>query len=218
MKIRRLAAAVLLTAAVLPADDSIEALGHRWTVPIGADWKVTPYGVLDLLVGRPSTAPRRPSQYALAETAPYSKLEVDLEVRAESSKVRNRFSNSLILVYAWRGPNHFNYVHLSLHTAAKQPVHNGIFHVYGGDRVRISGTEGPATLKDEVWHKVKFRYSADSGRADVWVDGVTSPSMRAVDMSLSEGRFGLGSFFDTGSFRNLKILGVSRSSMREKTR
>ena len=126
--------------------------------------------------------------------------------------------NSLILVYAWRDAEHFNYVHLSVDAAQAQPVHNGVFHVYGGDRVRISSEEGPATLRDEQWHKVRFRYDAATGRADAWVDGETSPSMRGVDLSLGAGRFGIGSFFDMGSFRNVKIRSGARDEKGEKTR
>ncbi len=198
------------------AADSIEAFGHRWTVPIGADWRLEPSGVLELLMPRPSTKPRRPAQYALAETEPFIKLDVELEAKAEPASVRKRH-NSLNLIYAWRDAEHFNYVHLSVDAAKEAAVHNGVFHVYGGDRVRISSEVGPATLRDEQWHKVRLHYDGTSGRVDVWVDGQTSPSMRGVDLSLSEGRFGIGSFFDMGSFRNVKIRGVSRNTQREKT-
>jgi len=201
---RALAVLVLAASGRLTAGDSIEAFGYKWSVPTAADWKMTPAGVLELLVPRPSTQPRRPSQYALAETEPMLKFEVELEAKAEPESLRKRH-NSLILVYAWRDPDHFNYVHLSVDTAKQASVHNGIFHVYGGDRVRISSEEGPATLRDEQWHKIRMRYDGEAGRVDVWVDGVTSPSMRGVDWSLAAGRFGIGSFFDMGTFRNLKI-------------
>jgi len=46
--------------------------------------------------------------------------------------------------------------HLSDDTGSTTDVHNGIFHVYGGDRVRISSTEGPATLTEEKWYKVRL--------------------------------------------------------------
>ena len=55
-----------------------------------------------------------------------------------------------IIVYAWKDPLHFDYVHLSTDAAQEQPVHNGVFHVYGGDRVRISTDEGPRSLADAL--------------------------------------------------------------------
>jgi hypothetical protein len=191
------------------ASDALEAFGLRWLVPIAADWKLTaPDSVptLELLVPRPSTQPRRPTQYALAETPPYSRLDLQLEVKKEPLVARNR-RTSLILVYAWRDPDHFNYAHLSVDTGAQAAHHNGIFHVYGGERVRISSTDGPATLTSEQWHKVRLQYDASTHRVDVFVDGKTSPSMQAVDMSLGAGRFGIGSFFDLGSFRNVRLSG-----------
>lgn len=211
------AIAALAAASNVSAGEPFEALGQKWTAPTAADWKTTPEGVLELLVPRPSTQPRRPSQYLLADSAPYSKLEVELEMKAEPASLRKRH-NSLILVYAWRDANHFNYAHLSVDTAKQATVHNGIFHVYGGDRVRISSEDGPATLRDETWHKVRLKWDGSTGRVDVWVDGETSPSMRAVDMSLDAGQFGIGSFFDMGSFRNLRIRGVSRTTVSQKTR
>jgi hypothetical protein len=204
----RLLAALAFLAPVL-AGEVIEAFGLRWDVPTASDWKVvqnesTP--VFEQLEPRPTTHPRRPSQFALAQTPPYRKLELELEVKKEPLAARNR-RTSLILVYAWRGPDHFNYAHLSVDTGKQQPVHNGIFHVYGGDRVRISSEEGPATLQSEEWHKVRLVYDGVTGRVDVFVNGHTSPAMRGVDLSLGAGRFGIGSFFDLGSFRNVRYRG-----------
>lgn len=192
-------------AATLAAEDSIQAFGLRWKIPMAKDWRMDG-DTLELLTPRPSLAPRRPSQYALADTPDYTKVTMEAEMKAEPAAIRQRH-NSLLLVYAWKGPNHFNYVHLSVDSAKEAAVHNGVFHVYGGERVRISSLEGPGTLRDGVWHKVKLVYDGESGRVDVWVDGQTSPSLRAVDMSLGGGRVGIGSFFDMGSFRNVKIVG-----------
>jgi hypothetical protein len=202
--------AVLLILVAIPAQaqQTIDALGFKWQVDNLADWRVNPGPILELLVPRPSTQPRRPSQYALAQTPDYEKLTLELEVKKEDLATRNR-RTSLILVYAWRDKDHFNYAHLSVDTAKQANVHNGIFHVYGGDRVRISSLEGPPTLKDESWHKLKLVYDGKAGRVDVWVNGETSPAMRGVDLSLGAGKFGVGSFFDLGSFRNVKVSGTT---------
>lgn len=189
--------------------DRIEAFGLSWQVPVAADWKVeTEEGipVLELLTPKPALQPRRPTQYALAQTPDYIRGVVELEVKKEPAAARNR-RTSLMIAYAWQDDNHFNYVHLSVDSAAEQVVHNGVFHVYGGERVRISPRQGPATLPDEQWHKVKLVYDGTKGLVEVYVDGKTSPSLRAVDLSLGAGKFGIGSFFDMGSFRNVKITG-----------
>ena len=205
----KLLLALALGAAGAWGADTLEVFGLRWRVPIAADWKVAGEDgepVLHLLVARPSTQPRRPTQFALAETPDYLRVTVEAEVKKEPEAARNR-RTSLIIVYAWRDPDHFNYAHLSVDTAKQQPVHNGIFHVFGGDRVRLSSLEGPATLTGEEWHRMRLVYDGRTGKVEVFVNGQTSPSMQAVDTSLGAGKVGLGSFFDLGSFRRVRITG-----------
>ena len=207
---RRVLLACLLTAGISPAADTIDAFGLRWRVPIAADWKVgTVDGapVLELLVPRPSTAPRRPTQFALAETPDYLHVTVEAEMKKEPAAARNRHT-SLMIAYAWRDPDHFNYAHLSVDSAEVQAVHNGIFHVFGGDRERISPRQGPGAFSDEKWYKVRLVYDGSRGEVTVWVDGKTTPSLHAVDTTLRAGKIGIGSFFDLGSFRNVRIQGT----------
>lgn len=186
------------------AADSLEALGLAWSVPFRDDWRVAnDDGVetLHLTVARPKAdSPRKPIQYALAQTGPLSRFTIECEVRRLQPK------GSLIIVYAWKDASHFNYIHLSDDTAAQQPVHNGIFHVYGGDRVRISSEEGPCSLPTADWHRVKVAYDAGSHLVETWVDEKPIAALRGVDFSLGAGLVGLGSFFNTGSFRKLKLI------------
>jgi hypothetical protein len=151
------------------------------------------------------TAPRRPVQFALAETPDMMKVSFDVEARKEPFDARKR-RTSLMFVYAWRDPDHYNYVHLSVDSASQAAHHNGVFHIYGGERVRISDTEGPGTLEEGKWHKIRLDYDGNSGKVRVSVDGKTSPSLTATDESLKAGRVGIGSFFDWGEFRNFRIL------------
>ena len=179
------------------AEDSIAALGRRWSVPLAADWRGTE-GVLDLLVKRPQEKPRRPKQFALLEDGLYAAVTIEVEVK--------RNETSLILVYAYQDDAHFNYVHLSVDDPAKQPVHNGVFHVFGGDRVRISSLEGGAgALPVAEWTPVRLVW--DGKEVVCWVNGKTTGALRGVDLSLRTGRIGLGSFFETASFRNLRVTG-----------
>jgi hypothetical protein len=193
---------LLLLFAAAAWGDSIEPFGRRWDIQSAADWaleNVDGVPTLKLLVPRPSEHPRRPVQYALAETAPLSRPVLELEVK--------RTGGSLILVYTWRDRDHFNYVHISEDPARKQPVHNGVFHVYGGDRVRISKEDGPPSLPTADWTRVRLAYDETTGRVSVEVNGSRNPSLEAVDLSLGAGRVGIGSFFETGWFRNAKITG-----------
>lgn len=200
----------LLVSVPVCSADFLAAFGQRWQVPIASDWTVTAdegMETLSLLVPRPSTQPRRPSQYALAETPDFVAVTLELEVQREPESER-QMHPSLILVYAWQDANHFNYAHLSVDAAADVAVHNGIFHVAGGDRIRISGTDGPASLGGKRWQKVRLVYDGRSGRVEVFVDGRTSPSLQAMEPTLGAGKVGIGSFFDKGRFRAVNISGV----------
>jgi hypothetical protein len=113
-----------------------------------------------------------------------------------------------MIVFAYHDPAHFDYAHLSTDYAQKQPVHNGIFHVYGGERVRISSEKGPAAFPAlDRWYRVKLNYDGKTGEVNVTVDGHAVPALHAVDVSLGAGQVGVGSFDETGDFRNVQIAG-----------
>lgn len=180
--------------------------GFTWTVPDSADWQVTKDAgqpVLVLKTGKEPLAslPRRPVQFALAQTGPYSELSIEADVEP--------LARSLLLVFAYRDPAHFDYAHLSTDAASKEPHHNGIFHVYGGERVRISPDSGPAAFPaTRRWYHVALHHSGATGEVSVTVDGRAIPSLRAVDLSLTSGRFGLGSFDETAEFKNVHVTGA----------
>ena len=118
---------------------------------------------------------------------------------------------SVLIVFAWQDEAHFNYAHLSTDTGKQEPVHNGIFHVFGGERVRISNPEGPAAFSaTKKWYHVKVSHDGTSGKVSVEVDGRPVPALQAVDMSLTGGRVGLGSFDEWAVFKNVKISGEGR--------
>jgi hypothetical protein len=186
--------------------DTLEAFGHKWLVPVRSDWRVEGAGeeqVLHLLVGRPPEGnPRRPTQFAIADTPDWEAVTVEVEVL--------RGGGSLIVVYAYKNANHYNYAHLSVDPAAKIPrAHNGIFHVFDADRGRISAPQGPPSLSEaKRWHKVVLRHDGKTGEVRVTVDGKENPALRGVDLSLTAGKVGVGSFGETASFRRVRISGM----------
>lgn len=193
---------ILCASSLAFAADSLDAFGYHWSVPNAADWKIENGGesqVLRLLVGRePLPGPRRPYQFAIASTAPFQKVELEADLQPAK--------RSLMIVFAYHDPEHFDYAHLSTDSAQKQRVHNGIFHVYGGERVRISNENGPAAFPGlDRWYRVKLHYDGTTGEISVNVDGRAVPSLHAVDASLGAGRVGIGSFNETGDFKNVKI-------------
>ena len=184
------------------AADTLEVFGHHWSVRVAADWKVDQEAgmpVLRLLEHRgPLPGPRRPIQFALADMPDLSRVTLEADVMPLGS--------SLMLVFAYHDEAHFDYAHLSVDTGTKQPVHNGIFHVYGGERVRISSPLGPPAFpENKLWYRAKLIYDAQTGEVTVTVDGKPVPALHAVDVSLGAGRVGLGSFDETALFRNVRI-------------
>jgi len=203
----KLVALAVFTAALVFAADTLEFLGRTWSVPVSGDWKVDTSGsapVLRLVEHRgPLPGPRRPIQFALADVPEYGRITFEADVRPLGA--------SLLIAFAYRDEAHFDYAHLSVDTGAQQPVHNGIFHVYGGERVRISTDRGPAAFSARGrWHHVKLIHDAASGTVDVAVDGHEVPALHAVDVSLGSGKIGPGSFDETGEFRNVAIATVAR--------
>lgn len=206
----KLIAVLAILAGSLSAADTLRVFGREWQVPAAADWKVDHESgteVLRLVAARgPLPGPRRPIQFALADTD-YARVSVEADVKP--------LARSLLIVFAYRDPAHFDYAHLSIDTGTKQPVHNGIFHVYGGERVRISNERGPAAFAATGrWYHVKLTHDAQAGTVSVTVDGRAVPALNAVDLSLGGGRVGIGSFDETAEFKNVKITGTKAASAR----
>jgi hypothetical protein len=198
---------LILSAAAAAAADPLEIFGRIWSVPNGTDWKITQENAspeLHLVTHRgPLPGPRRPIQFALTDIPSYSHLNLEADVMP--------LDRSLLIVFAYKDEAHFDYAHLSTDTAAQQPVHNGIFHVYGGERVRISAEQGPpAFAAIGRWYHVKLTHDAATGTVSVMVDGKAVPALEAVDRSLGAGRAGLGSFDETAKFKNVTIRSTAR--------
>ncbi len=194
--------AALLSLASVSAADTLSVFGRNWTVPVKADWEIKNESggeVLHMAQSRgPLPGPRRPIQFALLDMPPARDVTVELDIRP--------LQKSCIIVFAYQDPDHFDYAHLSIDTAAKQPRHNGVFHVYQGERVRISSPEGPAAFPETGhWYHVVLKFSGESGEVKVSVEGKEIPALHAFDTSLNQGRIGLGSFDETGDFRNVRV-------------
>ena len=195
---------LLLLPVVAPAaaPGILHVFGYDWSVPNSADWTIDRAGgvpVLHLITPRnPLPGPRRPIQFALADTPAWSNVTVEADVQP--------LDRSLMIVFSYRDAAHFNYAHLSIDTGLQQPMQNGVFHVYGGERVRISAPEGPpAFAASRRWYHIRLQHNGETGAVSVTVDGKAIPALHAVDVSLLSGKVGVGSFDETADFRNVRI-------------
>jgi len=196
-------ALVLLAAAACSAADLVEVFGHKWSVAFGSDWKVDREGdaaVLHLVRARgPAPGPTRPTQFALNEVPLVTHVRFDADVKP--------LGGSLLVVFAYRDEAHFCYAHLSVDAAAQKLFHNGVFRVSGGARERVSGLEGPAAFAASGrWYHVSLSYDPAEGAVAVAVDGQALASLAAVNAGFGTGRVGIGSFDETASFKNVKIV------------
>ena len=194
--------ALVALAVTAYAADQLTAFHREWTVPVASDWKVDQAEgaqVLRLVQHRgPLPGPRRPIQFALAQVPKYQRMTLEADVKP--------LGKSLMLVFAYQDPAHFDYAHLSADTGEEQSVHNGIFHVFGGERVRISSQRGRSAFAETGrWYHVILTHDAEAGTVNVSVDGQPVPALHAVDLSLGAGEAGLGSFDEAGEFKNVKI-------------
>lgn len=75
--------------------------------------------------------------------------------------------------------------------------HNGIFIVADSDRRRIASGQGVPRITDHEWHRVKVTRDGETGRIEVFFHASKAPILAAVDLTISSGRVGVGSFDDT---------------------
>jgi hypothetical protein len=155
--------------------------------------------------GVPGGKTRRPAALAILKGEPLSDLTFRLELR--STAPVDLAVRDVQLIVGYQSPSQFYYVHLSAKTDA---VHNGIFLVNNADRVRIDLPTSKPHLLDQEWHRVRLERNVSTGRIDVFFDDHAAPILSAVDTTLTWGRTGVGSFDETGEFRNIEVTGKKK--------
>ena len=174
----------------------------EWDLDGSGEWHVA-NGLLVLAkAGVPSGPIRRPAAIAILKTLPLVRVTVEGQIRSTAPLgVVNR---DLEIVFGYESPTRFYYVHLA---GITNDVHNGVFLVAGADRRRIDPGKAPPQLTDQNWHDVRLERDGSTGRVQVYVDRSPAPAWDLVDTTIRAGRVGLGSFDDTGEFRNVVVNG-----------
>lgn len=173
---------------------------NAWHFPFPEDWQILAEGsnhYLHMLRSRPPGVPRRPRQFALIKGARVGSFDFHVRLR--------RQQRSVIVVFNYVDTLHFYYAHLSVDDGHKQPVHNGIFIVNGGPRVRIAGLDAPPALPDFKWHQVRIERNANSGLIQVFIDKAAKPLFSVADRTFVCGQIGVGSFDETGDFEDVSL-------------
>ena len=173
-----------------------------WTLDGTGTWAVSEGMLVLTKAGTPAGAIRRPAALAILKSPAFGRVTISAALRSTAPlETTNR---DLEFIVGYQSPTRFYYIHLA---GITNDVHNGIFLVADADRKRIDPGTTPPQLKDQQWHDARAVWDGASGSIDVYVDGSKTPVMHAVDRTLTSGQVGVGSFDDTGEFKNISIAG-----------
>lgn len=179
------------------------ALLSEWTLDGSGSWEIEEQKLRLIKAGTPGGPIRRPAALAILKTDSFKQATLELELR--STAPVNVARRDVDLVIGYESPTRFYYVHLS---AVTDDVHNGIFIVADSDRRRIDSGQGVPRMTDREWHRVKVTRDGGTGRIEVFFDASKAPILAAVDLTISSGRVGVGSFDDTAEFRRIQVRGA----------
>jgi hypothetical protein len=145
---------------------------------------------------------RSPLNYALVKDLVVGDFVLEAKVK---STVKDYGHRDVCLFFGWQSPERFYYVHL----AKKADDHaNQVFIVNDKPRVKISKTTTEGTGWTDGWHQVKIVRKVSDGTIEVFFDDMKKPVMTATDKTFAWGQVGVGSFDDTGDWRDVKVSGV----------
>ncbi len=170
-----------------------------WQAPDPKVWKWSP-GPEVTLKGQSDWEPpvRRPRNLIWFEDARWKDFMLEVEVRLTTF---NEGNNDLCIAFAGTDERHFYYAHLG---ETADEVHLHLHRVNDGPREAITAHRADSLpWKKGRWHAVKLVREGPS--ITVFFDG--EQVLTAKDDALGAGRIGLGSFDDTGEFRELRIVG-----------
>ena len=168
-------------------------------------WRVAGQTLVLEKAGVPGGKIRRPAALAILKSEPLTDLTMRLELR--STAPADLAVRDVQLIVGYQSPSQFYYVHLSAKTDA---VHNGIFLVNDADRKRLDAPDSKAHLTDQAWHRVRLERNVSTGSIAVFFDEQPTPILSVIDKTLSWGRVGVGSFDETGEFRNIQVTGTRK--------
>lgn len=175
----------------------------QWELNGSGSWKISHGKLMLFKAGIPSGPIRKPSAIAILKTKPFRKVTVEAEIKSTAPPELIR--RDLDIIVGYESPLRFYYIHLS---GINDDVHNGIFLIDNSDRRRVDSGKGKPQLNDMNWHYVRVEWDGYSGIIQVYVDNSEAPVLDATDKTICCGQGGVGSFDDTGEFRNIVITGV----------
>ncbi len=149
--------------------------------------------------------PRRPGSYAIL--MPFDVGSFELIVNAKCQTDPSNKYRDLCLFFGFQDSVHFYYTHFS---GTSDKVHNIIGLVNNADRVKINDEPAGGSvprMKDSDWHTLKIVRDVDAATIKAYIDDMEKPVLTAGDSTFQHGKVGVGSFDDTGWFKDIKLYG-----------
>lgn len=149
-----------------------------------------------VLEKRADYQPPHRSPHSLALAQGIELQDFDLEVEAKSTKEYYGHLD-LCLIFGYRDPAHYLYAHLA---AKADPNAHHVMLVDGAPRRPVTTERTEGVDWGDTWHSLKLTRRGE--HVEVFFDGERVITAKAP---LGKGRIGVGSFDDTGEFRNLRV-------------
>jgi hypothetical protein len=186
---------------------------ERWQPTDAKAWKVidTPQGKAYSQHAQSKYKPphRSPLNYSLVKDLLVGDFVLTAKVQ---STCRDYGHRDMCLFFGHQSASKFYYAHLA---KAADDHANQIFIVNEAPRVKISKTTTKGTPWTDSWHTVKLVRKVGDGTIEVYFDDMTKPVMTAQDRTFTWGAVGIGSFDDTGNWRDIRIDGVKVEKPKE---
>lgn len=147
---------------------------------------------------------RSPFHMALLKEPVVTDFVLDATMR---STIKDYGHRDLCLFFGHQDHGHLYYVHLGKKTDDHA---NQIFIVNGSDRKKISTKTTPGTDWTDNWHKARIIRDTNSGDIKVYFDDMEKPVMTANDKTFTWGRVGVGTFDDTGDWKEITLKGQKK--------
>jgi len=143
---------------------------------------------------------RSPVHIALFKRPVGADFVMDLEMQSTIAPYGHQ---DLCLFFGFQSPEKYYYTHIA--RAADPNAHN-VFVVNDAPRKNIATkTTKGVDWKADTWHKVRLARQGSTGKVEVFFDDLKTPIITADDKTFQGGYVGVGSFDDTGRYRNVRI-------------
>ena len=187
----------------LKFEDDFAKGAERWQPSDANAWKIvkTDKGshYSQFQQSKIKTPHRSPFNFSLVKDFKVTDFDFRAKALSTGKDVDHR---DMCVFFGYQDAAHFYYVHMAKKGDDRA---NQIFIVNGADRVKISTKTTQGTPWDDKWHDIRVIRNVQSGAIEIYWDDMNTPIMTANDKAFTWGQVGVGSFDDTGHWKDVKV-------------